>query len=51
MNSKSNKINEKERRFYWIKEINPEHKTENWQIFLKNLQEFIKNNVKEYFLR
>jgi hypothetical protein len=38
--------------FIGLKKLIHRHKTENWHIFLKKLQELrIKNNVKEYFLR
>ena len=37
---------------FGLKKLIHRHKTENWHIFLKHLQELrIKNNVKEYFLR
>ena len=38
--------------FIGLRKLIHKHKTENWQVFLKNLLELrIKNNVKEYFLR
>ena len=43
---------EKKGDIYGLRKLIHRHKTENWHIFLKNLQELrIKNNVKEYFLR
>ncbi len=38
--------------FIGLRKLIHRHKTENWHVFLKILQELrIKNNVKEYFLR
>ena len=38
--------------FYTISKIIHKHRTENWELFLKELYDLrIKNNVKEYFLR
>ena len=38
--------------FYLISKIIHRHRTEKWELFLKELQELrVKNNVKEYFLR
>ncbi len=40
------------RDFIGLKKLIHKNKTENWHVFLKNLQELrIKNNVKKYFLR
>ena len=38
--------------FYTISKIIHKHRTENWELFLKELYDLrVKNNVKEYFLR
>ena len=50
--SKQIKELQKKGDFYLISKIIHRHRTEKWELFLKELQELrVKNNVKEYFLR